>query len=106
MYPSLVAAASRDLLRYDGSVLVLVGPATGPLGLLDHGRALMRVWLALTELDLFVHPLSQILDCEHTVSELRTLLALATNESPLALFRVGRPVSEPVRSARIPAIAA
>jgi hypothetical protein len=100
--PAVLAAGSRGLLRYDGSVAVLVGRVAAAEDLVEHGRALLRVWLALTELDLFVHPLSQLLDCARTARELRESLRLDPDESALAVFRVGRPGDEPVRSARIP----
>jgi hypothetical protein len=100
--PALLAATSRGLIRYDGSVLVLVGRATTPESLVRHGRALMRVWLALSEDDLAVHPLSQILDCAAASRQLHALLELAPDESALAVFRVGRPMREPTRSARVP----
>jgi hypothetical protein len=101
--PAVLAAGSRGLLRYDGSVAVLVGRVAAPEDLLEHGRVLLRVWLALTELDLCVHPLSQLLDCASTARQLRDVLRLDPDETALAIFRVGRPHGEPVRSARIPA---
>ncbi len=101
--PALLAAGARGLLRYDGSVAVLVGNVATPEDLLGHGRALPRVWLALTEIDVSVHPLSQLLDCATTAEEVRTLLDLGSHESALAIFRTGRPRTEPVRSARIAA---
>lgn len=100
--PALLAAASNGLLRYDGSVLVLVGRAGGPADLVEQGRALLRVWLSLAERDLAVHPLSQLIDCASTAAALRDLLDLGPGESPLAVFRVGRYVEEPVRSGRLP----
>ncbi|GAB3840957.1 hypothetical protein ACFPIJ_44470 [Dactylosporangium cerinum] len=101
--PALLAAASKGLLRYDGSVLILVGSAVTPEAVIDHGRALVRVWLALSERGLTVHPLSQLLDCAATSARLAARLDLAPDESPLAVFRAGRPLQTPVRSARIPA---
>jgi hypothetical protein len=103
--PALLAAGSRGLLRYDGTVVVLVGRVAGPEDLVEQGRALLRTWLALTELDHAVHPLSQLLDCTATARDIRTLLELRPDESALAIFRIGRPREEPVRSARIPATA-
>jgi hypothetical protein len=101
--PALLAAASRSLLRYDGSVLVLVGRADSPDALVEHGRALLRVWLGLSERGFAVHPLSQIIDCDATAAGLAALLEPAPGEWPLAVFRAGRPVRQPVRSSRIPA---
>ncbi|MEV4138417.1 hypothetical protein AB0J72_40385 [Dactylosporangium sp. NPDC049742] len=100
--PALLAAASKGLLRYDGSVLVLVGSAVTPEEVIEHGRALVRVWLALSERGLAVHPLSQLLDCTATGTRLAERLGLAPDEAPLAVFRTGRPLQPPVRSARIP----
>lgn len=101
--PALLAAASKGLLRYDGTVLVLVGTAVTPEAVIEQGRALVRVWLALSGRGLAVHPLSQLLDCAATSAQLAARLGLAPDESPLAVFRTGRPLQEPVRSARIPA---
>ncbi|MEV0131098.1 hypothetical protein AB0H83_21865 [Dactylosporangium sp. NPDC050688] len=101
--PALLAAASKGLLRYEGTVLVLVGSAVTPEAVVEQGRTLMRVWLALSERGLAVHPLSQLLDCAATSAQLAARLGLAPDESPLAVFRTGRPLQEPVRSARIPA---
>lgn len=101
--PALLAAASKGLLRYDGSVLVLVGGTVTPEAVIEHGRSLIRVWLALSERGLNVHPLSQLLDCADTAAALRSHLDVTPDESPLAVFRTGRPLETPIRSARIPA---
>lgn len=102
--PALLAAASS----LSGTVLVLVGD---PANLVDAGRRLMRTWLALGSHGIAVHPLSQLLDCEHTARELAGLVATTGGASapgrgggtPLAVFRAGRPVTPPPRSARLPA---
>jgi hypothetical protein len=101
--PAVLAAASKSLLRYDGTALVLVGSAVTPEAVIEHGRALVRVWLALSDRGLNVHPLSQLLDCTTTAGRLAESLDLAPDESPLAVFRTGRPLRTPVASARIPA---
>ncbi|MFF5287915.1 hypothetical protein [Paractinoplanes globisporus] len=101
--PALLAAASKSMLRYDGSVLILVGRAVSPESVVEHGRALVRVWLALSDRGLTVHPLSQLLDCPITAAALAAKLGLSPGESPLAVFRTGRPLEAPIRSARIPA---
>ncbi|MGW0663978.1 hypothetical protein [Streptodolium elevatio] len=99
--PAALAASSRGLLRGEGTALVLVGPAAaGPAELVALGRALMRSWLALAVRGLATHPLSQILDCPATAAELATLLDLAAHERAVAVFRTGRPLIEPPRSAR------
>ncbi|WP_328418244.1 hypothetical protein OG470_31675 [Micromonospora sp. NBC_00389] len=91
--PALLAASGRDLLRYDGSILVLLADGD------DHiaaGRRLLRTWLTLARHGLAVHPLSQLIDCPATASR----LAERVGGEPLAVFRLGRPLAEPVRSAR------
>jgi hypothetical protein len=95
--PAVLAAAGRGLLRYDGSVLVLVGlPGESRA---DAGRRLQRSWLALARHGLAVHPLSQLIDCPTTAAR----LAGRVGAEPLAVFRAGRPLAAPVRSARLPA---
>jgi hypothetical protein len=77
-------------------VLVLVGlPGESRV---DAGRRLQRIWLALARRGLAVHPLSQLLDCPVTAAR----VAERVGAEPLAVFRAGRPVAEPVRSARLP----
>ncbi|MCO8273743.1 hypothetical protein M1L60_24405 [Actinoplanes sp. TRM 88003] len=92
--PTLLAASSRNLLRYDGSVLVLTGPSDD---LRESGRRLLRTWLLLARFGLAVHPLSQLLDCPATNAR----LAERVGATPLAVFRVGYPQHEPARSARL-----
>jgi hypothetical protein len=92
---ALLAASGRGLLRYDGSVLVLTGNGGDPLG---AGRRLLRTWLTLARHGLAVHPISQLIDCPATA----TRLAARAGATPLAVFRAGRPLSEPVRSERLP----
>jgi hypothetical protein len=89
----VLAASGRGLLRYDGSVLVLTGTGEKPLW---AGRRLMRTWLTLARHGLAVHPLSQLIDCPATAAR----LAGRVGATPLAVFRAGRPLTEPVRSAR------
>jgi hypothetical protein len=93
-----LAAASRGLLRYDGSVLVVTAPSgpAGPVDLLEAGRGLLRCWLTLARHGCATHPLSQVIDCARTAGELEAMVGATA----LAVFRVGRPVVEPVRSAR------
>ncbi|NGN69483.1 hypothetical protein G5C51_37050 [Streptomyces sp. A7024] len=95
--PGLLARAQAGLLRYDGSVLVLTGAQDSPTEMVEAGRDLVRAWYALTELDLAVHPLSQLLDCPATSADLHRTL----NARPLAAFRAGRPATPPPRSARL-----
>ncbi|TDO33129.1 hypothetical protein C8E87_8614 [Paractinoplanes brasiliensis] len=96
--PALLAASGRNLLRYEGSVLVLTGEDGDDVR--EAGRRLLRTWLLLGRFGLAVHPLSQLLDCPFTAARLRDRVGAA----PLAVFRVGHPLREPARSARLPAL--
>jgi hypothetical protein len=93
-------ASGRSVLEREGSVLVLEGAAEGHDELLLAGRSLLRTWLALTAAGYVTHPLSQILDCEETETELGRRLARAPGARLLSIFRAGR--SEPApRSHRL-----
>jgi hypothetical protein len=99
--PRLLAGASRGLLDYDGSVLVLVGPAgCDAEGQLELGRALMRQWLTLSGHGYATHPLSQIIDSAAGRADLARLLAVDDPSRLLNVVRVGRPAAPGVRSAR------
>ncbi|MEU5909092.1 hypothetical protein [Micromonospora sp. NPDC047527] len=91
--PALLAASGRGLLRYNGSILVLLADGDDRIA---AGRRLLRTWLTLARHGLAVHPLSQLIDCPATAAR----LAERVGGTPLAVFRVGRPRTEPVRSAR------
>jgi hypothetical protein len=116
----LAAASQRGLLDGDGSVLVLLGGAGAGIGdrvgagggpdvgrsqspreLMAAGRALMRCWYALAELDVSVHPLSQLLDCPVTAPQIAAR-AGAAGSQVLAVFRAGHAEGAVPRSARIP----
>jgi len=94
------AAAGASLLREEGSVLVLAGADGTPAEMLEHGRALLRVWLALAGLGLFTHPLSQIIDCPDTERRLAARIGAVAPIRPLSVFRAGRG-AQPARSARL-----
>jgi hypothetical protein len=99
--PALLAASGRGLLRGDGSVLVLTGRAGEDR--VAAGRRLLRTWLVLARHGLAVHPLGQLLDCPATADRVRQRVRPGGGEvEPLAVFRAGRPRTEPVRSARLP----
>lgn len=67
------------------------------------GRRLLRTWLGLSRHGLAVHPLSQLVDCPATAQRLTERAGGEHAEArPLAVFRVGRPLAAPVRSARLP----
>jgi hypothetical protein len=92
------SSSATALLEREGSALVLVGPADAPEQLVGHGRALHRVWLALTRRGLYTHPLSQIIDCSATERELSARLGVDDGLRPLSVFRVGRSRRRPSRT--------
>jgi hypothetical protein len=94
----LLASTQSGLLRGEGSVLVLSGSPDAAEDMVRAGRELLRVWYALAARGISVHPLSQLVDCAETERELRRRVGAR----PLAVFRAGRPVSAPPRSARLP----
>ncbi|MQY12641.1 hypothetical protein SRB5_27770 [Streptomyces sp. RB5] len=96
--PALLARGQGDIPDHDGSVLVLTGRPGTPEDMIDAGRDLVRMWYALTDLGLAVHPLSQLIDCPHTAAA----LTRRVGARPLAVLRAGRPAGPVHRSARIP----
>ena len=93
-----MTAASKPLLAVDGSVLVLEREGSGEI--LESGRSLMRVWLALSAAGFYTHPLSEIIDHEVTERELGRRLGLSADHRVLSVFRTGRS-EEPPRSHRL-----
>jgi nitroreductase len=93
-------SSAKSVLERDGSILVLEGPAGGPADLLAHGRSLLRVWLALSSLGAYTHPLSQIIDCPATEAALAERLELPPERRLLSVFRAGRS-DQPARSGRL-----
>jgi len=79
-------------------VLVLERDGSGEI--LDSGRSLMRVWLALSAAGFYAHPLSQIIDHQVTERELARRLELSADQRVLSMFRAGRS-DEPPRSHRL-----
>lgn len=98
--PSLLAAAGR--LDGIGSVVALhtsAAAATEPAAVAEAGRALLRTWLAAGRVGLSVHPLSQLIDCPTTAEKVYAALP-GSDRRALSVFRIGRPIHPPVRSAR------
>lgn len=99
--PRLLAAASRDVLDYDGSLLILVAPAGCDASTeIGFGRALMWIWLTLSGAGLACHPISQIIDCPHTRARLAEMVGVCQPHRLLHIARVGRPAGPACRSAR------
>ena len=89
------ASSSASVLR-SGSALVL--SSSGDVR--ASGRTLLRVWLGLSALGCFTHPLSQLIDFEPTERELARRLGIEAPRRVLSVFRAGRS-APPVRSARL-----
>ena len=92
--------ARQATVRPVGTVVALTDPADlSDEELAELGRRLLRLWLVADRSGWSAHPLSQLLDC------LQTQVALdgALGAVPYAVFRLGRPASRPVRSARLTA---
>lgn len=95
-----LAAASKSLLAYDGTAIVLVAPPEADAETqLTFGRILMRSWLTLSSRGLANHPLSQIIDTPTTRRSLADRLGCAAPQL-LHLTRVGRPLTAAPHSPR------
>ncbi|ACV05330.1 hypothetical protein I6I18_12420 [Kytococcus sedentarius] len=92
--------ARQATVRPVGTVVALTDPADlSDEELAELGRRLLRLWLVADRSRWSAHPLSQLLDCPETQEALGGALGAA----PYAVFRLGRPASRPVRSARLSA---
>ncbi len=102
--PRLLALSSRNAGR--GTVVALHVPAPDagvPERVAERGRALLRTWLAAQRHGLHVHPLSQLIDSPRTAPRLDDGVSAPDDERRvLSVFRIGRPTTDPVCSARIP----
>ncbi|GAA1676974.1 nitroreductase [Fodinicola feengrottensis] len=95
-----LAAASKSLLAYDGTAIVLVGPPESDVDTqVTFGRVLMRIWLTLSSHGFANHPLSQIIDAPTTRRRLADRLGFAAPQL-LHLARVGRPLTAAPHSPR------
>lgn len=92
--------ARQATARPVGTVVALTDPADlSDEELAELGRRLLRLWLVADRSGWSAHPLSQLLDCPQT----QVALSRALGAVPYAVFRLGRPASRPVRSARLTA---
>ncbi|MFC4554575.1 hypothetical protein [Georgenia faecalis] len=95
----LLAASSTA--RPLGTVVALTAVADrGDDHLADLGRALLRTWLAAGREGLWVHPLSQLLDCPETARMVAAATA-GTNRRVVAVFRLGVPRHPPPAARRL-----
>jgi hypothetical protein len=97
---TLLAGASRGLVKSEAQLVALVRRAGDPFATLDAGRSLLRVWLTFTRAGLYAQPLSQVLDCPRTSRILSQRLAVARSDEVLCLLRFGAS-REPARSRRL-----
>lgn len=91
---------SIDTIKKGCDVLVLIGHDKGDLAVLQAGRALQRMWLALAKKGYFTQPLSQIVDCPEACRTLFSRLHLREGERIFEIFRAGRS-AHPGRSYRL-----
>lgn len=92
--------ARQATVRPVGTVVALTDPADlSDEELAALGRRLLRLWLVADRSGWSAHPLSQLLDCPQT----QVALGRALGAVPCAVFRLGRPATRPVRSARLTA---
>ncbi|WP_295699965.1 hypothetical protein [Lapillicoccus sp.] len=104
--PSVLGAASKIDGR--GTVVAFHAPvelAARPEDVADLGRALLRVWLAAGARGLRTHPVSVLVDAPATAGPFAVAVDRAAGQEPgssrvLSVFRIGRPVDEPITSAR------
>lgn len=98
---ALSARAARAL-RNSGALLVLRVGDDDEAARLRAGRALMGVWLALTELGYAVAPQQTLLETPQDVAAVRSALDIDGDGRLVTMLRVGRPLSEPRPSGRLP----
>jgi hypothetical protein len=92
--------SAKSVLEREGTVLVIEGPDGRPEEVLETGRSILRVWLALTAARYATHPLSQILDYYVTERALAHWLEVRRGWQLLSVFRAGRSAPAP-RSHRL-----
>jgi hypothetical protein len=101
--PGLVARAyaSRDvrLLRGSVAVCVLGAASLDPHHLFDAGRRLLRSWATIGAAGWACHPISVAVDRPETAP---LVAALAGVPVPVAVYRIGHPISAVPRSNRRP----
>lgn len=91
---------SVDAVQKKSDVLVLVGHDQGNGAVLEAGRVLQRMWLALARRGYFTQPFSQIVDCPEAYRILFSRLHLKEGERIFEIFRAGRS-PQPARSYRL-----
>lgn len=106
-----LTAPARTLLARTGAMRLLAAQATArplgtvvalvseheldPNGVAAAGTELLRTWLAAQRHGWSAHPISALLDCPDSRA------AWPLPQTPLAVYRVGVPVTAPPRSARV-----
>ncbi len=89
-------------VRNSGALLVLRMGDDDEAAWLRAGRALMRVWLVLTEAGYAVAPEQTSLETPQGVLAIRSALGVDGEGTLVTMLRVGRPLSEPRPSRRLP----
>jgi nitroreductase len=89
-------------VRNSGALLVLRMGDDDEAAWLRAGRALMRVWLVLTEAGYAVGPEQTPLETPQGALAIRSVLGVDGEGTLVTMLRVGRPLSEPRPSRRLP----
>lgn len=98
---TMVRSAVREVQSHSTYVVVAATQWTDA-GRIDAGRALMRVWLELTDQGLHCQPVDFPISTDEGRKAVSRLFGLPGTQRPIALLRVGRAVDMPPRSPRLP----
>ncbi len=101
----LAAALARrtcESTRNCAALLVLTSRGDSPLAWVRAGRALMGVWLILTEAGYAAQPQHAALESADGAARTREAARIDDSQTLLSVLRVGRGLSAPVRSPRLP----
>lgn len=91
----LLTVFSSSATSGDGTVLVLLGRGDDPSREVEAGRLITRLWLALYQQGIYVHPQSHVIDCPDTIGPLGKVCEASEDERPLVFFRIGIPAVDP-----------
>lgn len=94
-------AAVRDMKEHREFLVISTSRWTNS-GRVDAGRALMRVWLELTDNGLACQPVDFPISHQSGRRTVASMFGLPSSERPIALLRVGRPRSAPPSASRLP----
>ena len=97
----IIGAGQGKLARRSSAICLLTAASHSLHDVFLGGRIMMRVWLAMTNLGLRVHPITAMLDNDETRAELVSLFGIDHKMAMVVCFRIGFGPSGP-RSPRLP----